>query len=134
MLVANGSKRYILWVMDEFSSKRGMMSKLSFLFLIAVSAASVAPAVTWQQRAEPTKEELLKEMQKKSDTAREQGNPLMELEYLRPFRAGKGAQAADAAQSADVQSMAGLLLMNASAEIGNYIDALKYADSLYGQS
>ncbi len=109
------------------------MSKLSLL-LIAVYVASAAPPVTLQQRVEPTKEELLEEIQKKSNEARERGNPLMEIESLRPYHRAKDSQSAGVPQSADVQSMAGLLLMNASAEIGNYIDALKYADSLYGQS
>lgn len=131
---ASGLKRYILQVMDEFWSKRGMMSKLSVLLLIAVFAASVAPAITWQQKVGPTKEELLKEIQNKSNAAHEKGNPLMELEYLRPLRANKDGQVVDTRRDPDVQSMAGLLLMNASAEIGNYLDALKYADALYGQS
>ena len=58
----------------------------------------------------------------------------MELESLRPLWTGKDLKSSDDQQGPNHRQLLGLMLLNASAEIGNYAEAIKYADALYGQS
>jgi hypothetical protein len=110
-------------------------SKLMRLLLIALLLSTVvAPAASRQQTDSAKNADMIKEIQERSRVAREKGNPLMELESLRPLWTWSDTKSSDDQQGPNPRQLLGLTLLNASAEIGNYGEALKYADALYGQS
>jgi hypothetical protein len=76
-------------------------------------------------------DELMKEVNQVMGSAREKGNPLLALDFLRPLWKGEIPKANDAQRGPDPQQLVAAMLMNLSAEIGNYADALKFADLLY---
>src|SRR6185503_15442623 len=105
------------------------------LLLTALLLASIAAPVASQQQTDLTKNtEMIKELQEKSRVAREKGNPLMELESLRPLWTGKDLKSSDDQQWPNPQRILAMMLLNVSVEIGNYAEAIKYADAIYGES
>jgi hypothetical protein len=102
--------------------KENFMLRLTTLLVATLLLAFNCATVTAQQQTGAIKsDELQKEISEKKRRALENGNPLIELEFLRPYWG-------DSTIAPDVQQSIGYQLLNASAQIGNYAEALKYAD------
>jgi hypothetical protein len=98
------------------------MLRLTTLLVATLLLAFNCATVTAQQQTGAIKsDELQKEISEKKRRALENGNPLIELEFLRPYWGNSTI-------APDVQQSIGYQLLNASAQIGNYAEALKYAD------
>jgi hypothetical protein len=98
------------------------MLRLTALFLAALLLTFNVAIVTAQQQTGAIKsDELQKEISERKRIALENGNPLIELEFLRPYWGNSTV-------APDVQQSIGYQLMNASAQISDYAQALKYAD------
>ena len=98
------------------------MLRLRVLLLAALLLTFNVAIVTAQRQTGVIKsDELQKEISERKRIALENGNPLIELEFLRPYWGNSTI-------APDVQQSIGYQLMNASAQIGNYAEALKYAD------
>ncbi|MGA9767963.1 MAG: hypothetical protein WBV94_02915 [Blastocatellia bacterium] len=105
------------------------------LLLTAFLLVSVIAPVASRQQTESTKDgKMIEEIQERSRVAREKGNPLMELESLRARWTGKDLKSSDDQSGPKPQQMLALMLLNVSAEIGNYGEAIRYADTIYGES
>jgi hypothetical protein len=112
-----------------------LMLKPALLLPAILLFFRVATSIDLQQPATSSKTtELLKEIAERSRLARERGNPLMELESLRPLFSGSVRAASDNEPGPDPQQALAVSPSTSSAEIGNYADALKYADMVYGTS